>query len=277
MKQRSASLIRHLYDFKGSPLIALAVGALFLLEKRYALRKQRIPLQQRLKTNVAVVSTAVPVLRLALIPAQVKAAAFAKEKELGLLHLLKLPPLLTHALTFVALDWVNYLWHRLNHRWPLMWRFHQVHHTDMDMDVSTALRFHIGELFTSVPFKGGCILLLGASPRATLVYEVFFELANNFHHSNLRLPRQTDRQLAQLIVTPRMHGIHHSVKEEETNSNFSVIFNLWDRLHGTLQLDVPQEEINIGVPYIRHHQQVSELLKMPFSTQPPKLGGVLQA
>ena len=268
MKQQATSLIQRLYDFRGSPLVALAVGTLFLLEKRYALRKQRMPLVQRLKTNVGIVSTAVPVLRLALIPAQVRAAALAEEKKLGLFNLLNLSPTLNHLFTFLALDWVNYLWHRLNHRSPLMWRFHQVHHSDMDMDVSTALRFHVGELFTSVPFKGACVLLLGASPRATLIYEIFFELANNFHHSNLRLPLLREQQLAQLIVTPRMHGIHHSVVERETNSNFSVIFNIWDRLHGTLRLDVPQESINIGVPYVRHHQPLMELLKMPFGSQP---------
>lgn len=266
MRQSTNALIRKLYDFRGSPLIALAVGALFLLEKRYALRKQRLPLLQRLKTNAAMVTMAVPVLRLALIPAQLKASQLAEQKKIGLLRHLPLQPLLADALAFIALDWVNYIWHRLNHRWPLMWRLHQVHHSDLDMDVTTALRFHIGELLTSVPFKGSWVLLLGASPRATLVYEVLFELANNFHHSNLRLPRQADHRLTQLIVTPRMHGIHHSVVERETNSNFSVIFNLWDRLHGTLRLDVPQESITIGLPYVRHHQQASELLQMPFQT-----------
>ena len=264
MKKSTNSLIRRFYDYSGSPLVALAVGVLFWLEKRHALRKQKLPLLQRLSTNAAMVSTAVPALRLALIPAQVAAARLARRHQFGLLPLLKLQPLLSDMLAFAALDWVNYLWHRLNHHWPLMWRFHQVHHTDLDMDVSTALRFHVGELFASVPFKGGCILLLGASPRSTLIYEVFFELANNFHHSNLWLPGQADARLAQLIVTPRMHGIHHSVVEQETNSNFSVIFNLWDRLHGTLRLDVPQESITIGLPYVRHHQGAGELLKMPF-------------
>ncbi|AHM62071.1 sterol desaturase [Flammeovirgaceae bacterium 311] len=268
MKYSTSTLIRRLYDFKGTPFIALAVGVLFVLEKRYALRKQNRPLQERLKTNAAIVSTAVPVLRLILIPAMVQAARLGQQHRIGLLHHLRAPQLLKDALAFAALDWTNYIWHRLNHRWPLMWRFHQVHHSDLDMDVSTALRFHVGELFTSVPFKGGLLLLFGASPKATLVYEVFFELANNFHHSNLRLPKQTDSQLAKLVVTPRMHGIHHSVVEQETNSNFSVIFNFWDRLHGTLRLDVPQESIEIGVPYVRRHLAADKLLKMPFATAP---------
>ncbi|WP_224999547.1 sterol desaturase family protein [Cesiribacter sp. SM1] len=268
MKQNTARLTRRLYDFRGSPLIALAVGVLFVLEKRYALRKQKMPLPDRLKTNAAIVSTAVPVLRLILIPAMVRAAAWGQKNSIGLLQHLKAPQLLKDTLAFAALDWTNYIWHRLNHRWPLMWRFHQVHHTDLDMDVTTALRFHIGELFTSVPFKAGLVLLFGASPRTTLIYEVFFELANNFHHSNLRLPEQADRQLASVIVTPRMHGIHHSVVEEETNSNYSVIFNLWDRLHGTLKLNVPQDSITIGVPYVRKHQPADQLLTMPFNVAP---------
>lgn len=267
MKPTTQAPLYRLYDLWGSPLLAVAVGLLFVLEKKYALRKQHLPLLQRLKTNGLMVATAIPVLRLALIPAQVATAQWAARNKSGLLHWLRLPPLLADGITFVSLDWVNYLWHRLNHRWPLMWRFHQVHHTDLDMDVSTALRFHVGELFTSVPFKSGWIFLLGASPRATMVYEVMFELANNFHHSNLRLPLPTDRQLAQFLVTPRMHGIHHSVVEQETNSNFSVIFNLWDRLHGTLRLDVPQEQITIGVPYVREHQKAIALLKMPFQNK----------
>ncbi|WP_017730746.1 sterol desaturase family protein [Nafulsella turpanensis] len=267
MKKSISSFTYRLYDFRGVPLVALAVGTLFVLEQRYALRRQRLPLLKRLKTNAQVVSIAMPVLRLALIPAQVKAAALTEEKKLGLLQRLPLPLPLAHAISFLALDWMNYLWHRLNHHWPLLWRFHQVHHTDLDMDVSTALRFHIGEILGSVPFKAGFILLMGTTPRATLIYEIFFELANNFHHSNLRLPLKTDDALGQIIVTPRMHGIHHSVVARETNNNYSVIFNLWDRLHHTLRLDVPQESINIGVPYVRHHQEVGEFLMMPFKEQ----------
>ena len=267
MKKSISSFIYRLYDLRGVPLVALGVGILFVLEKRYALRQQRLPLQKRLKTNAQVVSLAMPVLRLALIPAQVKAATITEENKLGLLQKLRLPSPLAHGISFLALDWMNYLWHRLNHHWPLLWRFHQVHHSDLDMDVSTALRFHIGEILGSVPFKAGFILLLGATPRATLIYETFFELANNFHHSNLRLPQKTDHTLARLIVTPRMHGIHHSVIAQETNNNYSVIFNLWDRLHRTLRLDVPQGSINIGVPYVRHHQEVGDLLKMPFHKQ----------
>jgi sterol desaturase/sphingolipid hydroxylase (fatty acid hydroxylase superfamily) len=261
-------LISRLYDFKGTPFIALTIGLLFVLEKRYALRRQGQPLLRRLKTNAAVVSTAMPVLRLMLIPAMVKTAEIADRKNLGLLRITNLSPLVADALAFLALDWGNYLWHWLNHRWPLLWRFHQVHHADLDMDVSTALRFHIGELLASVPSKGAWILLTGASPRATLVYEIFFEAANCFHHSNLRLPTQTDARLARFVVTPRMHGIHHSVIEQETNSNYSVIFTLWDRLHGSLRLDVPQERITIGLPYLRKHIPAAGLLKMPFTATP---------
>ncbi|EMR03521.1 sterol desaturase family protein [Cesiribacter andamanensis] len=263
-----SQLIRNVYDLRGTPLIALTIGVLFVLEKRYALRRQQLPLLKRLSTNAAVVSTAMPVLRLALIPAMVRAARLGEQKRLGVLRLLPLPPAATTLLAFLALDWGNYLWHWANHRWPLLWRFHQVHHADLDMDVSTALRFHIGELLASVPGKGAWVLLIGASPRATLLYEVAFEAANCFHHSNLRLPEQTDRSLARLFVTPRMHGIHHSVVEQETNSNYSVIFTLWDRLHGSLRLDVPQERITIGLPYVRQHLSAPSLLSMPFSPTP---------
>ena len=171
----------------------------------------------------------------------------------------------------MLLDYGSYRWHKLNHRLPLLWRFYQVHHADLDLDVSTALRFHIGEVLISDIYRGGWALLAGVSPRLVLLYEIIFEAATNFHHTNLKLPERTDRSLANFIVTPRMHGIHHSVVKRETDSNYSVIFTLWDRLHQTLRLDVPQEQINIGVPYVREHKGVKSLLLMPFQPKAPWL------
>src|SRR3954463_5472354 len=157
----------------------------------------------------------------------------------------------------------------LTHRVPALWRFHQVHHCDLDMDASTALRFHFAEMAISVPYRAAQVALIGVAPRPLSIWQTFLFVSILFHHSNLRLPLWLERRLAPLIVTPRMHGIHHSIIEEETNSNWSSGLTLWDRLHGTLRLDVPQSEIEIGVAAYRDPEQVTvpRLVEMPFVEQ----------
>lgn len=263
MRRDNRKLIRRFFDFGGAPILAAGVLGLFFLEKKYALRERKDSLWERLKTNALVTSTAVVALRLSLIPALVKAASLAERYNFGFLRFLRLPPPATHIIGFLILDYGSYRWHKLNHRFPFLWRFHQVHHADLDLDVSTALRFHFGEVLISDLYRGGWAFLAGVSPKLVLIYEILFEGATNFHHTNLKLPEKTDRGLANFIVTPRMHGIHHSVIKSETDSNFSVIFTIWDRLHKTLLLDIPQDQINIGLPYIRKHTGLKELMLMP--------------
>jgi sterol desaturase/sphingolipid hydroxylase (fatty acid hydroxylase superfamily) len=133
-----------------------------------------------------------------------------------------------------------------------LWRFHNVHHIDPDMDVTTAFRFHFAETFYSTAFRIVQVGVAGIIPFTYLLYEFIFVLATMFHHSNLRLPLALERWLNKIIVTPRMHGVHHSAVGPETNSNYSVIFRWWDHIHKTLRLNVPQAKIVIGVPgYLR--------------------------
>ena len=268
MDPKSKALIRTIFDFAGAPLLAVGVGVLFLLETRYALRRRKESRWKRMKTNTALAALAAVGLRLALIPALMQASAFAKKRNLGLLRLFRLPKAGRVLLAFLGLDYGNYLWHLLNHRLGWLWRLHQVHHADLDLDVSTALRFHVGEVLASAPLRAAWAMGMGASPRTVLVYELFFEGATNFHHSNLRLPAETDRALANFIVTPRMHGIHHSIIKQETDSNYCIIFTFWDRLHRTLRLDIPQEAIDIGIPYVREHLEARNLLEMPLTVPP---------
>jgi sterol desaturase/sphingolipid hydroxylase (fatty acid hydroxylase superfamily) len=175
------------------------------------------------------------------------------------------------ALAVLLMDYTLYLWHVLTHRLPLLWRFHVVHHVDLDLDASTALRFHAGELAISTAWRAGQVLLIGVSPLSLFFWQTFLLLSILFHHSNVRLPFATERWLNHLIVTPRMHGIHHSIVQEETNSNWSSGLTIWDRLHGTLRLNVPQAEITIGVPAYREPEEVRlmEILKLPFEKQRP--------
>ncbi|MFP4095722.1 MAG: sterol desaturase family protein [Cyclobacteriaceae bacterium] len=267
MKKKNKNLIFRLYDLKGFPMVVLAVGALFLLEKKFPLRGRKMPRMQRAITNAQLIPLASMSLRFALVPGMVKAASLSEKYRFGISRWLGLKPLPSAILSFLILDYGNYLWHRLTHRIGWLWRFHQVHHADLDMDVSTALRFHVGEMVPSVIYRGAWAALAGASPRAVLIYEIFFELANNFHHSNLHLPSGIEKILSRIIVTPRIHGIHHSIVREETDSNFTIVFTAWDQLHRTFKADIPQEEINIGVPYVRKHLQVMDLMKMPFDKE----------
>jgi sterol desaturase/sphingolipid hydroxylase (fatty acid hydroxylase superfamily) len=174
-------------------------------------------------------------------------------------------------LAVVLLDYTLYLWHVLTHRVPFLWRFHVAHHVDLDLDASTALRFHFGELAISTVWRAAQVALIGVSPLSFSVWQTFLLLSVLFHHSNVRLPIEVERKLNLLFVTPRMHGIHHSIVREETDSNWSSGLTVWDWLHGTLRLNVPQYEITIGVPAYREAEEVglAQVLKMPFARQRP--------
>ena len=189
--------------------------------------------------------------------------------EYGLLGWFDLPWGLEFAIGFLLMDLSFYYWHRANHRIGLFWRFHNVHHVDADMDVTTALRFHPGENAYSALFRAAQIALIGATPLLYAVYEFFFLANTFFHHANLRLPIRFERVLNWFIVTPRMHTIHHSTVRGETNSNYSSLFRWWDLLHGTLVLNVPQDRIVIGVPGYTgpENSSIVPLLAMPFARQ----------
>lgn len=250
-----SSLKEHFYfpllDNIGFPVLAGIFILLFVVEMLQPLRRRKASHGNRILTNAGVASTAIFALRIALIPLMVAVAKFGATHQLGLLYLFDLPYWLSFGIGFLLLDYGNYLWHILNHKIPLLWRFHNVHHTDLDLDVTTAVRFHIGEILFSVLFRGAVVLVIGAPVVLVLIYEIAFEAATNFHHSNLRIPFFVEKRLSTWIVTPRMHGIHHSIVKKETDSNYSVIFNFWDRMHDTIRLNVPQLDINIGVPAYR--------------------------
>jgi sterol desaturase/sphingolipid hydroxylase (fatty acid hydroxylase superfamily) len=148
----------------------------------------------------------------------------------------------------LLLDYTLWWWHRLNHHVPLLWAFHRAHHEDPDLDVSTGIRFHPGELALSAFFRAAQVRILGIDEESLILWQRMLLVSILFHHSNTRLPERVDRALANVIATPRMHGIHHSTRREETDSNYASLFSWWDWLHGTMRLDRPQEEITIGAP-----------------------------
>jgi sterol desaturase/sphingolipid hydroxylase (fatty acid hydroxylase superfamily) len=187
----------------------------------------------------------------------------------GLLGLLPVPAWAGIAIGFALMDLTFYYWHRANHKIWLLWRFHNVHHIDPDLDVSTSFRFHFVEIGYSTLFRVVQVMVLGVTPLTYVIYETAFTCGTMFHHSNLRLPSRLECWLNKVLVTPRMHGVHHSAVLGETDSNYSVVFSWWDRLHRTLVLNVPQAAINIGVPAYQDSGDngLWSLIKMPFVRQ----------
>ena len=257
------------FDVLGGAAVVLALALLALAETCAPLRRRVGPRGERLAVNAVVALGAALAVRLALLPVGVAVAAAAERGGFGLLHWLAAPAALAWPAGLLLLDYTMYVWHRLNHRVPLLWRFHLVHHTDLDLDVSTALRFHAGELLLSCGWRAVQVAAIGPSVALVLVFEVVFETATVFHHSNWRLPPALDRALTAVVVTPRMHGIHHSTLEAETNSNWSVMTSWWDRLHRTLRLDRPAETLVIGLPAYREPLGATDLLALPFRRQRP--------
>jgi len=259
------------FDLVAGVVFVALFGWLFRREAAQPLRGRMQPRAGRLRINAAVGFTAALTFRLTVLPVACGVAARARSAGRGLLPRLTTHPLVGAAVGILMLDYTTYLWHRLNHVVPRLWRFHRVHHTDLDLDVTTSTRFHPGELLLSVVYRSAQVRLIGVGPAVVLTYEAVSQAATAFHHSNWRLPLRLERVLARVVVTPRMHGIHHSMIERETSSNWSVIFSWWDRAHGTLRLDVPQEHLTIGVPAFRDPTELTfgRLIAMPFGRQRP--------
>ncbi len=262
----------------GGALVLGAFGALVWLERRRPLRAERESKLARSARNLAVAAAGAAAIRLTEAPLAARLTALVERRRWGLLKLVRLPVWFEVAAAVVLLDYTLYLWHVLTHKVPGLWRFHVVHHIDLDLDATTALRFHFAELAVSAPWRAAQIVVIGVSPLGLSVWQTLLLLSILFHHSNARLPVGLERRLNLFVVTPRMHGIHHSSVKEETNSNWSSGLAVWDRLHGTLRLDVPQDEIEIGVPAYRDPREVglASVLALPFRAERPtwRLGGV---
>lgn len=254
--------------FTAAALAAVFVG-LFALERALPLRRRSRPSWARIAVNVTIMATAFATGVLLVRPTASLVIDWSAESSFGLLQLLQLPVAAEIALAFVLMDLSFYYWHLANHRVPLLWRFHNVHHIDPDLDVSTAFRFHFGEVAMSAGFRAVQVAVIGLPLSTFLAYEVVFQAGTLFHHSNTRLPIRFERALNAVFVTPRMHAIHHSQVRGETNSNYSVVFSWWDRIHRTLGLNVPQSRITIGVAGYADAEdnRLGRALAMPFRAQ----------
>ncbi len=219
--------------------------------------------------NLALVFLNSFLLRLLFPAAAVGMAAFAAEQGWGLLHYFEVPWLPALVISVVVMDFVIYLQHVMVHAVPVLWRLHRVHHADPDFDVTTGARFHPIEIILSMLIKFATIVLLGPPVVAVVIFEVLLNATAMFNHSNVRLPRALDRILRWFVVTPDMHRVHHSVEDDEANSNFGFNLPWWDRLFGTYR-DQPRaghEHMRIGIHHYHRPKQVSwlpGLLWLPF-------------
>lgn len=209
------------------------------------------------------------ILRLLFPAAAVGVAAFATEHGWGLFNYYTLPFFLSVILSVIAMDFFIYLQHIMVHAVPALWRFHRVHHADLDYDLTTGARFHTIEIILSMLIKFATIIVLGPPVVAVVVFEVILNGMAMFNHANVKLAAGLDRILRLFIVTPDMHRVHHSTEDNEANSNYGFNLSIWDRLFGTY-IDQPREgheNMTIGIHFYRNPKQVSWLpgmLMLPF-------------
>jgi sterol desaturase/sphingolipid hydroxylase (fatty acid hydroxylase superfamily) len=200
------------------------------------------------------------------------AAAYASAHGIGIFNWLDWPGWIETALTIAVLDFAIWAQHVATHKVPVLWRVHQVHHADVDIDVTTAVRFHPVEIGLSVLWKMICVLILGPSVLAVVLFEIILNAGAMFSHANIALPLPLDRALRRLIVTPDMHRVHHSVARREHDSNYGFNLSVWDRLFGTYTENPEKghDAMTIGLPAYQSVEptQLSWSLSLPFRAQP---------
>ena len=246
-------------------LAAFAVGVLWFEHKR-SLRPVADSKLKRDVRNLEIAGLAAVAIQTIEVPVSLAVVRATAKVDRGLLQIAPIPDGAKPLIAILLLDYTLYIWHRLTHRVPLLWRFHRVHHIDREMDASTALRFHFGEITLSVAFRAAQIRLIGPSFDMYATWQMLLIMCILFHHSNIRLPLDWERRLATVLVTPRLHAIHHSVDDQEVNSNWSSGLTVWDWLHGTLHTKVPQDSIVLGIQGFRGDgdQELGNLLVHPF-------------
>ncbi len=208
------------------------------------------PKTTRWFTNWTIVVLDSLVVRLIFPIVAVGTAVWAKSNGYGLLNMFDVPFVIAAFFAFFFLDFSIWFSHLASHKVPMFWRIHRMHHSDVDIDVSTALRFHPIEIALSLLFKMAIVVVLGAPAISVILFEIVLNGGAMFNHSNTKLPLWLDRYLRWFIVTPDMHRVHHSIIHNETDSNYGFNFSFWDRMFGTY-VDQPSkghDDMTIGLP-----------------------------
>jgi len=226
---------------------------------------------RRWRANLGIVLLDTAAVRLLVPTTAVGMALLAQQRGWGLLNQFELPDWLAFLIGMLALDCVIYLQHVMFHAVPALWRLHMMHHSDLDFDVTTGVRFHPIEIVLSMGIKLAAIVVLGPPALAVLAFEVTLNAVTMFNHGNVQLPARLDRLLRLVVVTPEMHRVHHSSLVHETNSNFGFSFPWWDRLFGTYRAQPKLGHIGmtIGLDQFRDPDQLKlgGLLLQPFRGQ----------
>ncbi|MBL4784965.1 MAG: sterol desaturase family protein [Cohaesibacteraceae bacterium] len=225
-----------------------------LLEALLPRRDRVASLPKRWSTNLGFVVINALVIQILVPVTTIWAAIWSSENLSGLLTFIDVPDWLEIFLAFVVLDFAIWFQHLMSHKIPWFWRLHRVHHADLDVDVTTGLRFHPGEILLSYGYKIAVIMVLGAPVLAVLIYEIILNGASLFNHANVKLPGWLDRFLRIFIVTPDMHRIHHTIVPRETDSNYGNSLSIWDRIFGTYT-ETPQNGqlgLTIGLKEYQH-------------------------
>ncbi len=222
-------------------------------------------------TNWAIIVIDSVVVRVLFASAAVGAALWASSNGYGLFNVVPVPEWLSIVICFVVLDFSIWLTHLASHKIPILWKIHRMHHSDVDIDVSTAIRFHPIEIALSMAWKIGVVIALGAPAVSVLIFEIVLNGAAMFNHSNFKIPLSVDRILRWIIVTPDMHRVHHSIIHNETDSNYGFNLAIWDRMFKTY-IAQPQEGhdgMTIGLSEWQDEKptQLWWTLKVPFVRQ----------
>ena len=236
--------------------LGVFVGVLALLVAGELLVPRRaltVPRGRRWPGNLAIVAIDTVLLRIVFPTAAVSLALVAEANGWGLLNLVAAPIWLAIPIAIILLDLVIYAQHMLFHAVPMLWRVHQMHHADLDIDVTTGIRFHPVEILLSMLIKLSAVLVLGTPALGVMIFEILLNATAMFSHSNIWLPAAVDDRLRQFLVTPDMHRVHHSVVARETDSNFGFNLPWWDRLFGTYRARpaAGHEAMTIGLPQFR--------------------------
>jgi sterol desaturase/sphingolipid hydroxylase (fatty acid hydroxylase superfamily) len=251
--------------------LAVAAGIFTLmisLEAFIPRRNDGIDRARRWPINLGLAAGNMLIMRFSIGGLAYLAAAYAQTHHLGLLNWLDVATPLAILVTLMVLDFAIYCQHVASHHIPLLWRLHQVHHSDLAIDATTAVRFHPVEILLSMAYKALCIGLIGAEPSAVVIFEIILNGAATFNHSNIHIPAKLEQILRWLLITPDLHRIHHSTLPVETNSNYGFSIPLWDRIFRTFKAEPKQAQtlMPIGLPALRNPQDLrfTRLLQLPF-------------